>query len=150
MYTGLFYDQQDDDLFYSDDDDLMYSAEDYEYRLYLEPFNVKAGAFYEIKAEFPAQQGTRGIITDLKFRIDAPDIIETFDDVSISSSNTTITSNKMQYIKNVNITLQDDSSGAVTTRILSKVNNTATIAAYNDVGTKVNTTADIIVKGFNN
>ena len=146
-YSSLFYKGFDDDLIYNSlDSDLFYDLQDYV--IYTHPFNLKANKEYEIKIEYKAQEG-RGEITDLEFIVDAPDIIETFDNILISDLNTILTSSKMDYIKNVNVTLQDDSSGATYVKILDKTGNTATIAAYNALDTKVSATADIIVKGYN-
>jgi len=141
MYQGL-----NDDLFYTDDDAELYQLSDYV--AYTEPFNLKANVEYDTKVEYLEQQ-VQGTITGLVFLVDAPDVIETFDDVSILATNTIITSNKMEFIKNVNITIQDDAGTAETARILDKTDNTATIATYNSAGTKVTGTVDIIIKGYN-
>lgn len=148
VYGDLFYSQLDDMNFYTNNSDLLYGEIDESYNLYLEPFNVVDGNQYQIKIEYNKQK-TRGLIEDLKFSVDLPDITETFDDINVSASNTIITSNKMEVIKNVNITLQDDSGTAESVKILSKTNNTATIAAYDSSGVKTTAVVDVIIKGYN-
>jgi hypothetical protein len=68
-----------------------------------------------------AQGVTRGVISELAFKIDAIDITETLADVVISSGGTRLSLTKTySVIKSVTLTLQDDGGTAATVKVMDK------------------------------
>jgi hypothetical protein len=82
--------------------------------------------------------------------IDAPDIVETVSDLTISSSGTAIPYTKtFTSIKVVHATLQANGSGAVTVEIDKSSPLAPTIKAYNSSHTAVSgAKADIFLQGY--
>jgi hypothetical protein len=63
----------------------------------------------------------RSEFTQLKAIIDAQDVIERFQDVSISASGTRLTLTKpFRKVKNISVTVQDDGGSGVNARIVDK------------------------------
>lgn len=92
----------------------------------------------------------RGTISTMSFVVDAPDIIETIQDLVISDVGTTIPfSSNFTSIRNVQATLQSNTSGAVTVDVDKSNPLAPVIKAYNTSHTAVSgATADITLKGY--
>lgn len=106
---------------------------------------------HKFRIFIPSQFGaTVPKITALTLSLDVDDVVETFEDVSISSSGTRLSLTKTyRGIRNVSLTLQTDGSGATSLKLDDK-NHTLgpKIYAYNSAGTAVNTTIDAQVRGY--
>lgn len=92
----------------------------------------------------------RGQITELSITIDAPDLVEYIDDVSIDASGTVVPYlSGFTVIKTVTATLQANASGAETVEVDKSSNLHPVIKAYNSSHLAVSgATADITIKGY--
>lgn len=92
----------------------------------------------------------QGVLRELTLTIDAPDIVETLDDVVIAAGGTTLTLTKpFTLVKNVQATLQTNGSGAETIEVTKTPPLTVVARAFNNAHTAVSgATADFTVKGY--
>lgn len=92
----------------------------------------------------------QGVIDTFTVIIDAPDIVETVSNLSISSSGTTIPyTSSFTNITNIQATLQTNGSGAETIEVNKSSPLAPTIKAFNSSHTAVSgATADITLKGY--
>lgn len=94
---------------------------------------------------------TQGVISELIFNIDVPDIVESFGDVAISASGTrlSLTKTYRTQITVVNVTLQDDGGAAVLARVIDKNKITGPlIGCYDSSDILVAGTIDAIIEGY--
>ena len=91
----------------------------------------------------------RGEIQQLKAIIDAPDVIERFDDVAIGAGGTRLSIEKTYAsIHNVNLTLQDDGGAAVIARVMDKnATSGPLIQCFDSSDVAVAGTVDATVQG---
>jgi hypothetical protein len=92
----------------------------------------------------------QGLVNELQLVIDAPDMVEYPEDVTISSAGTIVPYTKnFTVIKTVTATLQANGSGAVTVEVNKTTNLAPVLKAYNASHTAVSgAKVDIIVKGY--
>jgi hypothetical protein len=92
----------------------------------------------------------RSKFTWLRAIIDAQDVIERFQDVSISASGTRLTLTKpFRDVKNISITLQDDGGSAVNARIVDKqISPGPQIKVLDAAGTATTGVIDATVQGI--
>lgn len=142
---GSFY-GADGDSFYGDDADPMYGPAS-EWAAWPGQL-VAVNDVYQFRVTLGAG-ADQGVIDEMTLTLDAPDIEETVDDLSIDIAGTTIPYTKtFSVIKNVQATLQSGSSGATNVEIDKAVNLAPKIWAV-DNGTPVaGATADITIKGY--
>ncbi len=112
--------------------------------------NAKDGD-YRFRLVVPGEQNvTTPKITSVIVSLDVPDIVESLNDVAISSLGTRLPlSRTYRGIKHVSLTIQDDASGAVTAKIFDR-NATLgpLIKVFNDLGNPVNTIIDADIRGY--
>lgn len=140
-----------------------YGAEnDSAYGLNDEPFYSAPGAWApwpgQVMAEPEVYQwritigagAVRGQINTFAVVIDAPDIVEYLQDVTIAAAGTAIPyTAAFTAIKTITATLQANASGAVTLETDKTTPLTPTVKAYNAAHTSVSgATADFILKGY--
>nr|AER23938.1 phage-related protein tail component-like protein [Variovorax sp. HH01] len=143
---GVFY-GPDEDSFYGPDSDPFYGP----------PGDwmpwpgqiVVANDVYQFRVILGAG-ATRGILQGLVVTVDAPDIEEQIDDLLVAAGGTLIPYTKpFTVIKNIQITLQANVSGAVTAESTKTPNLAPKVIAYNADHTSVaGATVDLIVKGY--
>ena len=92
---------------------------------------------------------TRGRVDQLRFELDVEDRVERLDDVAIAPGGTRlpITPGAFRFITNVQMTLQDIGTGAVTIRTLDKDISGPLVAAYDLNGDNVTAEIDALVQG---
>jgi predicted phage tail protein len=116
------------------------------------PFEKLTGDTYLVETLFKSLDGfSTGKITSLCYQLDYPDVIESQDDVSISSSvsGTAIPLNKsFRAVKSVQITLQDTGTGAINALVLAKTTSSITVKCVNSSGTAVSGLIDMTVVGY--
>lgn len=113
--------------------------------------DAEASTTYEFRLEIDGGS-TRGRVTEFTALIDKPDVEENLEDVVIASTGTVRLSLTKTFtvIKQVLATVQDDSNGAVTIRVLDKSASLGpSVAAYSDTSTRVQGLADFRVRGYN-
>lgn len=107
---------------------------------------------YQVQTLFRSKDGVSpGAITGICFELDYPDVIESQNDVAISSSGagTAIPLNKtFRAVKSVQVTLQDTGTGAINAIVLSKSTSSVTVKCVNSSGTAVAGQIDITVVGY--
>jgi len=142
MYSG-----DDETLFYGQDSDRMYQPAN-DFQPWSTPVQIGAEP---IDVRVRAKSGpVRSEYTTLKAIVDAPDVIERFQDVAISAGGTRLTLTKpFRTVKNVSLTVQDDGGSGVNGRILDKqVSPGPEIAVLDASGTSVSGVVDAIVQGI--
>ena len=143
------------DPFYDLDGDSFYGPD-------LEPFYGGAGPWqawggqvalidsaYNFRVSI-ANGVTRGRITTMQLIVDAPDMLETVNDLTVSALGTVVTfSNPFTAIKNIQATLQANGSGAETVEI-DKTNPVAPkVRCFNSSHVAVSgATVDLFLKGY--
>lgn len=107
-------------------------------------------SLYEIRFTAGQSSITRGTIGTLVFMLDAPDVVEEFDDFLVAAGGTRLPLTKsFAAIKNIRHTVQADGGTAVRARTEDKnVNLGPLIKCYDSAGTSVSGTLDITVKGY--
>jgi predicted phage tail protein len=107
---------------------------------------------YLVQTLFRSVDGiSTGTISTISFQLDYPDVIESQDDVSISSSGsgTAIPLLKtFRTVKSVQVTLQDTGTGAINAIVLAKTTSSVTVKCVNSSGTAVAGLIDITVVGY--
>lgn len=106
---------------------------------------------YKFKIVIPSQFGSSvPKITALALNLDVPDIIETFEDISISSSGTRLPiTETYRGIRVVSLTMQSDGSGVSSLKVQDKNHTLGPLVyAYNSSGTAVSTTIDATIRGY--
>ena len=114
------------------------------------PYEKLLGDVYRVQTLFRSPDGsTAGVITALTAQLDYPDVIESINDVAISSSpsGTAINLTKtFRAISSVQVTLQNTS--AITAVVLSKTTSAITVVCRDGSGTAVSGTVDLVVIGY--
>lgn len=110
---------------------------------------IVANDVYQFRVTIGAG-ATRGILQGLVVTIDAPDIEVRVDDLLVAVGGTLIPNlQPFTVIKNIQITLQTNVSGAVTAESTKTPNLAPRVIAYNAAHTSVGgATVDLIVKGY--
>jgi hypothetical protein len=146
-FPAQMYGGDDEALFYGNDSDLMY-REAGTFGVWSTPVQVGAEP---IDVRVRAKSGRlRSKFTWLRAIIDAQDVIERFQDVSISASGTRLTLTKpFRDVKNISITLQDDGGSAVNARIVDKqISPGPQIKVLDAAGTATTGVIDATVQGI--
>lgn len=116
------------------------------------PYEQLKDDVYQVRTLFRSTDGiTPGAITSICFDLDYPDVIESQNDVSISSNvlGTAIPLLKaFRSVKSVQVTLQDTGTGAINAIVLSKTTSSVTVKCVNSAGTAVAGLIDITVVGY--
>ena len=114
------------------------------------PYEKLLGDVYRVQTLFRSPDGsTAGVITALTAQLDYPDVVESINDVAISSSpsGTAINLTKtFRAISSVQVTLQNTS--AITAVVLSKTTSAITVVCRDGSGTAVSGTVDLVVIGY--
>jgi hypothetical protein len=111
------------------------------FKVTAQPYNFKFGI---------AQGFTRGVISELNFKVDALDITETLADVAIDSGGTRLSLTKTySVIKSVNLTLQDDGGTAATVKVMDKNATTGPlIQGYDSSDSATGCNVDATIIGY--
>lgn len=116
------------------------------------PYEKLIEDVYQVQTLIRSRDGiSAGALTSLCFELDYPDVIESQNDVAISSSGagTAIPLNKtFRVVKSVQLTLQDTGTGAINALVLSKTTSSVTVKCVNSSGTAVAGLIDITVVGY--
>lgn len=116
------------------------------------PYEQLTEDVYQIRTLFRSTDGvTAGAITSICFELDYPDVIESQNDVVISSSGsgTAIPLLKtFRVVKSVQLTLQATGSGAINAIVVSKSVSSVTVKCVNSSGTAVSGLIDMTVVGY--
>ena len=114
------------------------------------PYEKLLGDVYRVQTLFKSPDGTtKGVITGLTGQLDYPDVIESLNDVAVSSSGTGTAINltkTFRAISSVQVTLQNTS--AVTAVVLAKTTSAITVVCRDASGTAVSGTVDLVVIGY--
>jgi predicted phage tail protein len=114
------------------------------------PYEKLLGDVYRVQTLFKSPDGTtKGVITGLTGQLDYPDVIESLNDVAVSSSGTGTAINltkTFRAISSVQVTLQNTS--AVTAVVLAKTTSAITVVCRDASGTAVSGTVDLVVTGY--
>ena len=112
-------------------------------------YDAKAHEIHEMKAMFFGSSA-RSVVSEIKYIIDAPDILEYFNDIPIMASGLHVKPAKpMNSIKNIGVTLQDDGGNAVGVKVLSKdINEGALIKVFDVNNLATSGVVDITMKGY--
>jgi hypothetical protein len=138
----------DAESFYGADADPFYDPPP-DYSTYTGPFVIEHGA-YQLRVTI-GEGMTQAIIDHLTLTIDAPDIEDRLDNVSIGAAGTRlpITPDLFTSIKNVQLTLQSDGGSAITAEIIDKDTDLGPLVkCFNSVHTAVTGLVDAVVKGY--
>lgn len=116
------------------------------------PYEKLIEDVYQVQTLVRSKDGISvGALTGLCFELDYPDVIESQNDVAISSSGagTAIPLNKtFRVVKSVQLTLQDSGTGAINAIVLSKTTSSVTVKCVNSSGAAVAGLIDITVVGY--
>ena len=116
------------------------------------PYEQLIEDVYQVQTLFRSPDGvTAGTIDSLCFFLDYADLIESQNDVVISSSGagTAVPLAKtFRAVKSVQITLQSTGSGAISAIVLAKTTSSVTIKCVNTSGTAVSGLIDMTVVGY--
>ena len=116
------------------------------------PYEKLIEDVYQVQTLVRSKDGlTSGALTSICFELDYPDVIESQNDVAISSSGsgTAIPLTKpFRAVKSVQVTLQDTGTGAINAIVLSKTTSSVTVKCVNSSGTAVAGLIDITVVGY--
>jgi hypothetical protein len=110
---------------------------------------ISSNEEYQIRVR-TGQGAVQGVVSDITAVIDAPDIVETFDDVAIDAAGTRLPiTRNYQVIKNVQVTLQNDAGTAVTATIEDKSATLGPLIKARDSSqVAVTATVDATVQGY--
>jgi hypothetical protein len=147
---GQLLQEDDDQIFgeqrYYDPDELSEGGILHPYA----PYEKLLGDVYRVQTLFKSPDGTtKGVITGLTAQLDYPDVIESLNDVAISSSGTGTVINltkTFRAISSVQVTLQNTS--AITAVVLAKTTSAITVVCRDGSGTAVAGTVDLVVTGY--
>jgi hypothetical protein len=142
QYDSLLY-NNNDLMYYKDDTDLMFIDEN-EYTNYIDGFGVEYGDDILIKLDFP-QTSSQTSVSEFKIIVDAEDIYENINDMTIAQGGTTYTSNSIDIIKNVQATLQGGSGVNFT---YTKDSNSITMNVLDSSGNDVGGLCDLVLTGY--
>ena len=159
--TSLFQ-ENDDEIFQENDDPLLAEQRTYtaaelsgEAAGILHPyapFEKLTEDVYAVRTLIKSKdKASPGAITGLCFELDYPDVVESQNDVSISSSvsGTAISLSKtFRVVKSVQLTLQDTGTGAINALVVSKSTSSITVKCVNSSGTAVAGVIDMTVVGY--
>ena len=116
------------------------------------PYEKLIEDVYQVQTLIRSKDGaTPGALTSICFELDYPDVIESQNDVAISSSGsgTAIPLLKtFRAVKSAQVTLQDTGTGAITAIVLAKTTSSVTVKCVNSSGTAVAGLIDITVVGY--
>lgn len=116
------------------------------------PYEKLIEDVYQVQTLIRSKDGaTPGTLTSICFELDYPDVIESHNDVGISSSGsgTAIPLLKtFRAVKSAQVTLQDTGTGAINAIVLSKTTSSVTVKCVNSSGTAVAGLIDITVVGY--
>ena len=159
--TSLF--QENDDEIFQEDDDSIYA----EQRTYstgvlsgessgilhpYAPYEKLIEDTYAVQTLITSKDGVSpGAITGICFELDYPDVVESQNDVPISSSvaGTAVNLSKtFRAVKSVQLTLQDTGTGAINALVVSKTTSTITVKCVDSSGTAVAGLIDMTVVGY--
>jgi len=110
---------------------------------------VMENDIYQFRVRLAAG-ATQGQITTMSLTVDAPDIVETVDDLAVGASGTTIPYSKpFTSILNVQVTLQTNGSGAETVEVDKTSPLAPVVHVYNSSHTGVSgACVDVTLKGY--
>lgn len=159
--TSLF--QETDDDIWQENDDGIYA----EQRTYsagvlsgessgilhpYAPYEQLIEDVYQVQTLFRSPDNTTsGALSAICYDLDYPDVIESRNDIAISSSagGTAIPLLKtFRVVKSVQLTLQFTGSGAITAIVVSKSTSSITVRCVNSAGTAVSGLIDMTVVGY--
>jgi len=155
--------QEDDDEIFQENDDSIFA----EQRTYTAgelsgessgilhpyaPYEKLIEDTYAVQTLIKSKDGVSpGAITGICFELDYPDVIESQNDVAISSSGSGTAVNlakTFRAVKSVQITLQDTGTGAINALVVSKTTSAITIKCVDSSGTAVAGLIDMTVVGY--
>lgn len=91
----------------------------------------------------------QGRVDGLAAKIDLPDLVERFQDVSVAAGGSRLpVSTDFRKIRNVQLTLQDDGGSAVGARVLDKDPDGPLVATFDDADSQVSGLIDAAVQGY--
>ena len=154
----IFYRRAFPDFMYAEDAESMWGLETemmWRENLTFAPYTSRIQAYpepYEIRAVVHSGK-TQGRITKLKAIVDAPDVVERIDDLSVATAGARAPlTQSFKMIKNVSLTLQDDGGGAETARVVDKnVNLGPLVQCFKQSGGSLiaaSGTVDVTVQGY--
>lgn len=144
---GSFYGLDGDSFYDIDDSESFYSGPG---PWLVWPGQIAAGNdIYQFRVTLGAGN-VQGKIYTMALTIDAPDLEETISDLTISASGTVPSyTTAFSVIKNVQVTLQANASGAESVEVDKTVNLSPIIKAYNAAHTAVSgAKVDLVLKGY--
>ena len=116
------------------------------------PYEKLIEDVYQVQTRILSKDGVSpGSISSICFQLDYADVIESQNDVLISSSGsgTTIPLTKtFRAVKSVQLTLQSTGSGAINAIVLSKTTSSVTVKCVNSSGAAVSGLIDMTVVGY--
>ena len=158
----VLFQENDDDIFQENDDQIFAEQRTYSTGVLsgessgvlhpYAPYERLIEDVYQVQTLIRSKDGVSpGAITGICFELDYPDVIESQNDVAISSSGagTAIPLTKpFRAVKSVQVTLQDSGTGAINAIVLSKTTSSVTVKCVNSSGTAVAGLIDITVVGY--
>jgi hypothetical protein len=158
----VLFQENDDDIFQENDDQIFAEQRTYGAGVLsgessgvlhpYAPYERLIEDVYQVQTLIRSKDGVSpGAISDICFELDYPDVIESQNDVAISSSGagTAIPLTKpFRAVKSVQVTLQDTGTGAINAIVLSKTTSSVTVKCVNSSGTAVAGLIDITVVGY--
>jgi len=159
--TSLFQ-ENDDEIFQENDDSIFAEQRTYGAGILsgqasgilhpYAPYEKLIEDVYAVQTLFKSKDGVSpGAITGICFELDYADVVESQNDVAISSSGsgTAIPLSKtFRAVKSVQVTLQDTGTGAINAIVLSKSTSSITVKCVNSSGTAVAGLIDMTVVGY--
>ena len=134
------------EAFWEEDSDIFWDIADY--IPYNEEIQITPNADYDIKVFFESVSGYLPSITELSVIVDAKDIFETFEDISIPITGYSISPIKdFDVIKVVNVTIQDDGGNAREVRV-DKSGSPFEVYVYDENNNLTSGVVDIIIQGY--
>jgi hypothetical protein len=116
------------------------------------PFEQLIEDVYQVKTLFRSNDNiTPASINNICFDLDYPDVVESRNDIAVSSSisGTAIPLLKtFRAIKSVQLTLQDVGTGAINSIVLAKTTSSVTVKCVNSAGAAVAGLIDMTVVGY--
>jgi predicted phage tail protein len=158
----VLFQENDDDIFQENDDQIFLEQRTYSAGVLsgessgilhpYAPYERLIEDVYQVQTLIRSKDGeSPGAITGICFELDYADVIESQNDVAISSSGagTAIPLTKpFRAVKSVQVTLQDTGTGAINAIVLSKTTSSVTVKCVNSSGTAVAGLIDITVVGY--